>query len=692
MMKSTPMHARRLVAFVITLVMLMSMIVTTSAAESKSYNLYSFVAEKAYSGRTTEVKMLTSGALVNKGSVVISYPYNGLLSVTSDKLTAASFASGVNGKSWTPVSYVVNGKSGSFNGTGSATITKADSFDVKVTYQLDTGISSDILDLPSVLASEAASQMTVLNRLVDEDEPYMGYMEQMTKSQLEMFASVLGIFTLNADAKKDAALKNSFRDVIKGMQSNCFLDDGTLTFYDLLWGYIFGGLAFYYECSEDFLREISLFSQYLDRILGAETRDGVYLTSRDKEAAIQKMVKTAEQFGYIEAGVGFDFVDMRNKTNTAKSMLTAPNAAINTTSSKLSTLTTILEKEATEIRGNSSASVIPAYGKALVLTAEVSAVLTPGESGSEDAPTGGTTPPSGDDDTPGGGGYTPPSGGGTTTPPSGGDPNPGAVSSGGTVHIGVEDNLRRSFADAKEGDVIFLDIGRTMVEDIHVHKNVTFLGAKNLKENGFLFLLRNTSASLTSDVPLSVASLVDGYVPVKSSAAESYKLAEIKHPEIGGKTAGSKTELVNDTRYLFLDLDPSKGSTLNELRDSASFAEFSGYTVSFAIEGNDGTGLVKTDDRLVVTAKNADGKTIATISYVVVVMGDTNCNGKVNTSDATVSKNISMGAACSAAVKMAADVNLSGTAGDPKVNSSDVAYSMAKWFNWDLNKYVSNMK
>ncbi len=189
-----------------------------------------------------------------------------------------------------------------------------------------------------------------------------------------------------------------------------------------------------------------------------------------------------------------------------------------------------------------------------------------------------------------------------------------------------------------------------------------------------------------------MASGVDGYVPVKSPTANTYTLAEITAPETGGEVAGSKNEKLDDTRYLYLDLDPANGMTLDALYASMSFQELTDYTVTFSIEGNTGSGLVKTADRLVVTAFNADGKCVARISYVVIVMGDTNCNGKVNTSDAAVTKSISMGKECTLEARMAADVNFSGTLDTPKVNSSDVSFIMSKWFAWDLNKYVSNLK
>ena len=232
----------------------------------------------------------------------------------------------------------------------------------------------------------------------------------------------------------------------------------------------------------------------------------------------------------------------------------------------------------------------------------------------------------------------------------------------------------------------------TLTEDIPVSGSVKITGTDKLNTSGHVMTLTDPKASIAADAPLNVASGVDGYVPVKTPNANTYTLAEVKHPETGGKTAGSKTEKLNDNRYLYLDLDPINGMTLDALSASTDFGDLSEYTVKFSIAGNSGSGLVKTADRLTVQAFNADGKCVATITYVVIVMGDTNCNGKVNTSDAAVTKNISMGKEASLEACMAADVNFSGTTDSPRVNSSDVSFTMSKWFKWELNQYTSNLK
>ena len=263
---------------------------------------------------------------------------------------------------------------------------------------------------------------------------------------------------------------------------------------------------------------------------------------------------------------------------------------------------------------------------------------------------------------------------------------------GNRNNVSTETQLANRLEKADAGDRITLLDDITLTGDVSVSRTVSIVGADKLESAGHLFTLTDPEAVLSADAPLNVASGVDGYVPVKDSKSNTYSLTEVKHPETGGKTAGSKTETLNDTRYLYLDLDPINGMTLNAFRASTAFSQLGDYAVSITIEGNSGASLIKTADRMTVTARNGDGKIVAQISYVIIVMGDTNCNGKVNSSDAAVTRNISMGKESSLEVRMAADVNFSGTVETPKVNSSDVSFVMAKWFAWDLNQYTSNLK
>ena len=246
--------------------------------------------------------------------------------------------------------------------------------------------------------------------------------------------------------------------------------------------------------------------------------------------------------------------------------------------------------------------------------------------------------------------------------------------------------------NASSGDKIKLTSVITLTEDVEIDCAITISGVVKLKDAGHVMSLSDINAKIIADGALNVASAVDGYIPVKAAGSYTYTLTEASAPKTGGEVAGSKSEVSGEARYLFLDLDPNNGMTLDTFRASSEFNQLGSYAVTISIEGNNGSGLIKTADRMVVTAKNGDGKVIAQITYVVIVMGDTNCNGKVNSSDAAVTKSISMGMECSLEARMAADVNFSGSLDAPKVNSSDVSYVMSKWFAWDLKNYVSNMK
>lgn len=727
---------KRVFTLALAIAVLASCLVTGVAASDAPDiydSIYTYIAKECYNDSGVESEILKSGALVGNGRYETSQPSGDLISIEGNRLVVKRVpVYGTDGRVrsiWNPENCTVNGTSvplrenpDDYQVYISEPLSITGAIHVEVRYEMDAGIAAELLNLPAILAEEAADQMTVLNRLVSEDEPYMGYMEQMTTGQLSTMYALLdpasSAISLNSDADKNAALKESFREVILEMQNNCFEGNGFLTFYELLWIYQFEGLLFYYQESELFLTEIELFSLYLDDLLAAEDRSvkgkQVHLTEGDKQAAIEKLIAMASNFGLISGGT-LDFVDMRNKTNTAKAMLTAPNAAIDVKSSNLKTLTEILQKKATAVKGNSMESVVEPYGDSLILTCTRTAdlcrhvytddndsdcnvcgvVREAGGSGSTgDSSGSGNTPGSGEGS---GSGNTPGTGegSGTGNTPGTGDGTGGVIGGGyydSASLVGTADGLKDTLADAGSDENIRITSSIVMTEDISVNASVRITGADKLNTAGHVLVLNDVKASITADSPLKVASGVDGYVPVKEKNANTYTLTEVQHPKTGGETAGSKTETLNNTRYLFLDLDPIDGMTLNALYSSTVFIELTDYRVEFFIEGNNGSGLVKTADRLVVKAFNADGKCVAQISYVVIVMGDTNCNGKVNSSDAAVTKSISQGKESSVEVRMAADVNFSGTLDAPKINSSDVSFTMAKWFAWDLNKYVSNLK
>jgi len=244
---------------------------------------------------------------------------------------------------------------------------------------------------------------------------------------------------------------------------------------------------------------------------------------------------------------------------------------------------------------------------------------------------------------------------------------------------------------AKEGYTIRIYNYVSMTEHVYLNCGVNIIGAGRLNDTGYVIYLADAAAKVTADAKLNIGSSVDGY---KAVCAESenftYTLEKINAPKTDAPVAGSKVASVNDKLYLLLDLS-NDGMTLNALRENTAFADLVG-TIKFEIEGNDGTGLIKTTDRMTVSTYNADNNCVATVTYVVIVMGDTNCNGKVNTSDATIMKNINFGETYDLEVLIAADVNFSGSFEKPKVNSSDATYIMSKWFNWSTGKYKTNLE
>jgi hypothetical protein len=161
-------------------------------------------------------------------------------------------------------------------------------------------------------------------------------------------------------------------------------------------------------------------------------------------------------------------------------------------------------------------------------------------------------------------------------------------------------------------------------------------------------------------------------------------------PTIASPAAGIKVVTANGNKCLLVDIDPNLGMTLYELADKTSYAGFEDCSLHFEIAGNDGTALVKTSDRMTVSAwKN--GVKVAEVQYIVIVMGDANCNGIVNSSDATAMCSIYFGATYSLEAMIAADVNFTGTFDAPRINSSDAAYISAKYFTWGRS-YQSNLQ
>ena len=246
-------------------------------------------------------------------------------------------------------------------------------------------------------------------------------------------------------------------------------------------------------------------------------------------------------------------------------------------------------------------------------------------------------------------------------------------------------DLEAALNAAQDGATVTINAPVTQTKDLTVSKAITIVGADKIDANGKKITLTDPAAKITADAALNVFSGVDGYIVKNDNNV--YSMKEIAAPTADNTVAGVKVESDDTAKYLFLDLEPVNGETLASLQTSLTFADLNGYTVKLAIAGNDGTGLVKTADTMIVTATDANGNVVATITYTVVVMGDVNCDGKALSNDATATMQIFFGGVnATKPMMLAADINCDGTLEAPVIGAADAQRIMFKYFNWGLTQ------
>ena len=88
--------------------------------------------------------------------------------------------------------------------------------------------------------------------------------------------------------------------------------------------------------------------------------------------------------------------------------------------------------------------------------------------------------------------------------------------------------------------------------------------------------------------------------------------------------------------------------------------------------------LVCTGDVVTVIARNADGVEVE-VSYTIIIMGDANCDGKLNARDTALMKSAFVGEMSLVGDGfLAADMNFDG-----KLNARDTAACDSKFVNWN---------
>ena len=237
--------------------------------------------------------------------------------------------------------------------------------------------------------------------------------------------------------------------------------------------------------------------------------------------------------------------------------------------------------------------------------------------------------------------------------------------------------LEEAVASASNGATITVNSNVTMSGNVNIGgMTLTIKGAAKIAQGSYQFLLNDVSSKLIADsTSLNVElGLTGKYTLVKrtDNGMTTYSVKE-KTSGGGGGGGGSYTG-----SYIYLDVQPS-GINAKQLQtavrkyfndSSAEVTIYSGLTAS---------GLVANGASIYVSGSRAG-------SYTVIIMGDTNCNGKTDSGDAVKMRNHYFGTAELTGVALeAADMNRNG-----KVDSGDAVKNRVKYQGW--RSYRSELK
>ncbi len=161
------------------------------------------------------------------------------------------------------------------------------------------------------------------------------------------------------------------------------------------------------------------------------------------------------------------------------------------------------------------------------------------------------------------------------------------------------------------------------------------------------------------------------------------KLPYIHVPTVSVENAdvicGGKVDA--DAQYIYLDSAPT-GLKTSDFNSYVNFVIDNAAESSIVIaRGNKVRGendLVCTGDVVTVIARNADGVEVE-VSYTIIIMGDANCDGKLNARDTALMKAAFVGElSLDGDGALAADMNFDG-----KLNARDTAACDSKFVNWN---------
>lgn len=197
----------------------------------------------------------------------------------------------------------------------------------------------------------------------------------------------------------------------------------------------------------------------------------------------------------------------------------------------------------------------------------------------------------------------------------------------------------------------------TLNKDVEITGTMTVKGAAKIDQAGFNFVLKNTNSKLVSDAALNVTTDLSGY--------------EVKQDGYT-YTVVAKTPAVVDKGYLKLDTRP-EGINADQLQTALrKILNKPNATVKVNADGVASTGLVKNGASATVTSDNE------VLKYTIIIMGDTNCNGRIEAGDMVLMRrHFQGGITLTGAAFEAADTNQ-----NKRIEAGDMVRNRVKFQKW----------
>lgn len=202
---------------------------------------------------------------------------------------------------------------------------------------------------------------------------------------------------------------------------------------------------------------------------------------------------------------------------------------------------------------------------------------------------------------------------------------------------------------------VFTDV--KLNKDVEITGTMTVIGAAKIDQAGFNFVLKNANSKLVSDAALNVTTDLDGY--------------EVKQDGYT-YTVVAKTPAVVDKGYLKLDTRP-EGINADQLQTALrKILNKPNATVKVNADGVASTGLVKNGASATVTSDNE------VLKYTIIIMGDTNCNGRIEAGDMVLMRrHFQGGITLTGAAFEAADTNQ-----NKRIEAGDMVRNRVKFQKW----------